>query len=349
MPATAHFTPEHSRVTVGIVTFNSEEHIAGCVESVAANLSDAMPSVIIFDNNSTDRTLVKAIELKKRYPFPITLITEHTNLGYAYGVNRICELIKTEWICLINPDAKLLTPAFPPSKELARIVPTCGVIGGIIINPDGKPQESGGVFPTPTMAVWDWCGLRHLFPRSNWGTTLKLNLPADARPHKIDYPTGAFWMFRREVYKRVGQFDEQFFLYFEETDFCKRAKEAGWPAYIVPSIRVEHIRGASFPNPNSTGTINTPGTTNAPGDIDTSGNLITLTVPTAIDPLQIYFESMIRYLRKNFPSWRVKRSISLIQGFLKFRKWLRKDDKSYRLFESFTTGLHNADNPKIER
>ena len=215
MPPQTHFTPEHSKVTVGIVTFNSSAHIASCLKSIADNLADAVPSIIVFDNNSSDNTLTVVAETKKRFPYPITVLPEHINRGYAYGANRLCELIKTYWICLINPDARLLTPAYPDAHELARRTPTCGVIGGILVDPDGGVQESGGVFPTPAMAVWDWCGLRHIFPRHAWSTTIKLDLPPDAPPRRIDYPTGAFWLFRREVYKRVGAFDEQFFLYFE--------------------------------------------------------------------------------------------------------------------------------------
>jgi hypothetical protein len=190
------------------------------------------------------------------------------------------------------------------------------VIGGIVVDPEGDFQESGGVFPTPSMAVWDWCGLRHVFPRKSWSITIKLDLPAGGPPRRIDYPTGAFWMFRREVYKRVGPFDEQFFLYFEETDFCRRAKEIGWPAFILPDIRVEHIKGASFPKP-STG--------------------------TSPDPLSIYFESMIRYLRKHFTPLRVKNALKIINGWLKFRRWIRKDEKSERLLSTFLEGLRRAD------
>jgi hypothetical protein len=318
MSAQVHFTPEHSKVTIGIVTFNSAAFLAGCLDSVVQNLADAVPSVIIVDNSSADNTVKTVSELRKRLPCPITLIPERSNHGYAWGVNRICELVRTDWVCLINPDARLLTPAYVPVRDLAARVPTCGVIGGVVVDPEGKPQESGGVFPTPLMEIWDWCGLRHVFPRRNWSTTLKLDLPATSPPRKVDYPTGAFWMFRREVFKRVGPFDEQFFLYFEETDFCRRAKKIGWPAYIMPSIRVEHVRGASITEFESSGP----------------------------DALSIYFESMIRYLEKHFPPPRVSAALRTIGFFLQTRMWLRKDSKSERILEAFETGLRKVEEVK---
>jgi N-acetylglucosaminyl-diphospho-decaprenol L-rhamnosyltransferase len=310
-----HYTLEHSQVTVGVVTYNSEAHIAGCLESIEKYLAVSIPSVIVIDNASTDNTLKVIYDLKKRYLFPITVNPQSKNNGYAWAINRICESIKTDWICLINPDARLLSDAFPAARELARRVPTCGVIGGILSDADGNPQECGGVFPTPLMVVWDWCGLRHLFPRPGWRTTLKLDLPPDASPRKIDYPTGAFWIFRREIYKRVGPFDERFFLYFEETDFCRRAKDLGWPSFIMPSIRVKHIRGAS---------------------IDASKN------DGNFDPLAIYFESMIIYLSKHFHARRVRAAVKTIETWLRFRRWVRKDEKSEHIFKAFHTGLEKA-------
>ena len=315
-------TTEHSRLTVGIITYNSAKHIARCLDSIATQLADAIPTVVVLDNASSDSTLEVVSAVRKAFPFSLEIIPQSSNHGYAWGANRILERARTDWLCLINPDARLLAPAFTHAREMARRFPTCGVIGGIIVDADGIPQECGGVFPTPLMAVWDWCGLRHVFPRRKWTTTLKLNLPPDRPPRRIDYPTGAFWIFRREIYRRVGPFDERFFLYFEETDFCKRARENGWPAYIHPAIRVEHQRGASF---------------------DASPN------HHRRDPLSIYFESLVKYLYKHFPARRVDRSLALITSALRFRRWARKDAKSDRILNAFsearkkTTGVDGDD------
>lgn len=310
---------EHSRITVGIVTYNSADHIYGCLESVSTHLRDAIPIVIVLDNASTDGTLDVVERVRKKYPFPIEIISSDTNRGYAWGVNRIAEKVKTEWMCFINPDAKLTTPVFRYAREIAKRTPTSGVIGGILVDLDGNPQESGGAFPTPTMAVWDWCGLRHIFPRKNWSTTMKLDLPPDAKPRRIDYPTGAFWILRWEVYNRVGPFDERFFLYFEETDFCKRAKELGWPCYIHPGIRIEHVKGASFQEKYKNDD------------------------PGYRDPLSVYFESLLKYLNKHFKSWKVRMAVWEIGTFLKIRRWIRKDEKSERILNAFVEGREKAE------
>ncbi len=316
MTPRTHPADEHSRLTVGIVTYNSADHIGPCLESVRKHLSDAVPIVYVLDNASSDKTLSVVNQIKKKFPFPLEILSQETNHGYARGANRICELARTDWICLINPDARLLTPIFESVRAWAKKTPTCGVIGGIQIDPEGNPQECGGVFPDPSMAVWDWCGLRKLMPRKSWTTTLEWDLPPDSRPRRIDYPTGAFWIFRREVFTRVGLLDDRFFLYFEETDFCKRAFEKGWPSYIHPAIRIEHHRGASFP------------------DVDD---------PDRTDPLNIYFESLIKYLYKHFPATKVNPALWTIGNTLKLRRWIRKDEKSERILEAFEAGVEKAE------
>ncbi len=319
MPSPSPIKAEHSQVTVGIVTYNSATHIQACLDSIAENLKDAVPTVSVQDNDSWDGTQKVLKSIKKKYPFLMEVISNKQNEGYAAGINRIVEMASTDWLCFINPDARLLTPAFQYARTMIRKNPVCGVIGGILVDPDGEPQESGGVFPTPLMAVWDWCGLRHIFPLKHWSTTLKLAPSDETKPRRIDYPTGAFWMLRREVYTRVGNLDERFFLYFEETDFCRRASQKKWPSFIHPGIKVEHYKGASFER--------TP---------DSSR-------PVPPDPLSIYFESLVKYLRKHFPAWRVNLALGTIRTFLKLRKWIKKDEKSERILKTFVEGEQYAD------
>jgi len=315
MPQKTILTSEHSQVTVGIVTYNSAEHIERCLLSIADQLSEAIPTVVILDNASHDNTLKLVRKLQDKFPFDIHTLPQDTNHGYAWGVNRIAEIAATEWLCFINPDASLLTPAYRHARVLVKQFPTCGAIGGVFVDRERKPQECGGVFPTPLMAVWDWCGLRHIVARGGWSAQLKYDFSEDAEPFKIDYPTGAFWMLRREVFQRVGPFDEQFFLYFEETDFCKRAKEIGWYAYLHPAIRIEHVKGASFDaNQDS----------------------------TKPDPLVIYFESLLRYLKKHFTGLRVDSAIWTIHKFLNFRNVVLKNEKSAYLLGVFENGLNNS-------
>jgi GT2 family glycosyltransferase len=185
----------------------------------------------------------------------------------------------------------------------------------MFVDPEGNPQECGGAFPTPMMAIWDWCGLRKIIPRRNWSTTLKYKFSSEAIPQKMDYPTGAFWLFRREVYQRVGKFDERFFLYFEETDFAKRALKQGWPAYVHPRIIIEHIKGASFQATQSS----------AVGD-----------------PLAIYFESLFKYLFKHFNKPCVIFTAAAIRNFLNLRKFIYKNEKSAKVLDAFTEGSSRA-------
>ena len=222
-----------SRTGVVVVTYNSGAVIEACLDSCAS-----MP-VVVVDNASEDNT----IERVRRYP-AVQLLANPVNRGFAAAVNQGVTALDTDFVLLLNPDVQLQTSVTALHDACAQA--EGGMATGKLVDGSGLPQRGFNVrrFPNPLTLTCEVLGLNRLLP---WNPVnrryrcVALNLDA---PAEIEQPPGAFVMFGREVWNRLGGFDTQFHpLWFEDVDFCKRAHELGFPIRYVPSVVARH-RGA---------------------------------------------------------------------------------------------------------
>jgi N-acetylglucosaminyl-diphospho-decaprenol L-rhamnosyltransferase len=205
-------------ISVIIVTFNSADCIAACVESVLAQ-SGVSFEIIVVDNASADHTLEKLKGLNCR------VIPSAENLGFGRGNNLGFAASSGRYIYLLNPDARLAeTEALTKLCQAMDADPRWGMAGTLVLSADGKSESP----PSP-----DYPGQRHV--RRDFS---KL-------PGKIAWIIGASMIVRRELYEQLGGFDPGFFLYSEETDFCLRLRELGFEIGHVAGVAVSHIGGAS--------------------------------------------------------------------------------------------------------
>jgi GT2 family glycosyltransferase len=205
-------------ISVIIVTFNSADCIAACVESVLAQTEISF-EVIVVDNASADDTLARLKDL------PCRVIASAENLGFGRGNNLGFAASSGRHIYLLNPDARLMGKN--SLAELSRRLdahPRWGMAGTLIRATDGQAES-----PPAT----DYPGARHV--RRDFS---KL-------PGHIAWIMGASMIIRRELYEKLGGFDPGFFLYSEETDFCLRLRELGFEIGHVGEVAVSHIGGAS--------------------------------------------------------------------------------------------------------
>lgn len=198
--------------------------------------------VVVVDNGSGERRWIEADDgLKIR--------REHRNVGFAAGVNRgVAELQRwvwgiwrsganavSEWYLLLNPDvtvaAGFLDEVVRLAEETGREQPRAGVIGLRLCNRDGSLQGSCGHFPTLRSTLF---GL--LRPRA-WRKCVALETN---QRQQVDWVTGGCLLVRRDCYEELGGLDESFFLYYEDVDFCRRAKAAGWQVWYEPRVAVTH-------------------------------------------------------------------------------------------------------------
>ncbi len=205
-------------ISVVIVTFNSADYIADCMESVAAQ-SDVSFETIVVDNASTDGTLARLKEFKCQ------VIPSTEDLGFGRGCNLGFAASCGRYIYLLNSDAWLVGKNC--LAELRRRMdanPRWGMAGTLVRSVDGK---------TESLPASDYPGQR--FVQRDFS---KL-------PGNIAWILGASMVVRRELYEKLGGFDPEFFLYSEETDFCLRLRELGFAIGHIPDVAVVHIGGAS--------------------------------------------------------------------------------------------------------
>lgn len=224
-------------VSILIVNWNTGRLLVNCLKSIEQTIGQNQCEVIVVDNASTDDSLT-LIEQDFKW---ITLIKSDVNLGFARANNLAIERSNGEYVLLLNPDTVLYDKSIIQLIDLLETDKKIGLVGPRLVNKDGSLQISA--YPEPTLAreAWRLFHLDCLIPLSRYPLTFWKR----TQPQLVDIVTGACLLFRREIYRSLGLFDEQFFVYSEEVDFCKRVTNAGWLIYYVPSSIVMHYGARS--------------------------------------------------------------------------------------------------------
>jgi GT2 family glycosyltransferase len=197
--------------------------------------------VVVIDNASRDATC----ELVRRHA--VTLIANPGNNGFAGAVNQGVAALDTELVLLVNPDTELKTPL--EELEEACLEEGTGLASGRLADDAGRAQRGFTLrrFPRPETLVFEVMGLNRLLPANRVNREYRcLDLDL-SRSGEAEQPPGAFLMFRREVWQRLGGFDTQFYpLWFEDVDFCKRASDLGLKIKYVAQVTAQHQGGHSI-------------------------------------------------------------------------------------------------------
>jgi GT2 family glycosyltransferase len=223
-----------NKITFIIVTWNSEKTITPCLESVFKSKS-LIEEVIVVDNASVDRTVAEIKKFKQ-----VKIIENKNNTGFAAGCNRGIKEATGNLICLLNPDAEI-KDNFQDMVEYLQENKEVGIVGPKILNTDGSLQREITPFPDFLSQALMLLKLHRL------GPLIRLVYPNYDydKLQEAEHLMGSVLLIRREVFEKIGFLDEKFFLWFEETDFEKRAKDAGFKIVYYPKAEVKHIRSAS--------------------------------------------------------------------------------------------------------
>jgi len=267
---TIAFTPDarnraQPKVSIVIINYNTGSYLRRCIASILNFAQDV--EIVIWDNASSDDSLVLQHPMQQR----IRLIRSRQNVGFARAVNAAVETCSGEFVLLLNPDTEARSDFVSPLVDFMEQHGRRGVVGGKVINPDGSPEKAcRRAIPTPTSAIMRLTGISLLFPNSRKLPLYNLPDSTNERAHKVGAVSGSFCMFPRELAKRVP-FDEQFFLFGEDLDFCFRASRLGESVWFVPSASVIHQKGVSMRY-------------------------------RPIFPLFCFYDSMLKFYRKHFAS-----------------------------------------------
>lgn len=248
-----------------IVNWNVRDLLANCLRTVWADLagSDLSGQVWVVDNASTDGS---AAMLRRDFP-DVQLIASDRNLGFAAGNNTALRALgfadenssKGELpaaVLLLNPDTELHPGALPILFNFFKENPRAGVAGARLVYGDGSFQHSAFAFP----GLWQLAIELLPLPRRLFESRLNGRYPRllyeSGRPFRVGHPLGAAMGVRREAIEQVGLLDEQYHMYVEEIDWCKRITAAGWEVYCVPAATVTHLEGQSTGQIQTTSFIN---------------------------------------------------------------------------------------------
>lgn len=245
------------RLVVAIVNYRTADLTIGCLRSLEREVADGSVQVVVADNCSGDGSAerISAGIEQNGWAAWARLLALPRNGGFSYG-NNACfrEFLRGEggpdYFLLLNPDTVVRPGALEALLSYMASRPEVGIAGSRLEDPDGTPQISAFRFHTVLGEFNNQLGL---------GVVQRLlrrwvgNPPITDSPVPCDWVAGASMLVRRQVFEQVGLFDEDYFLYFEEVDFCLRAQRAGWACSYVPQSRVVHLVGQStgVTNPNA--------------------------------------------------------------------------------------------------
>ncbi len=226
-------------LSVIIVTWNNEKIIAECLEWLYKAIKTVSFETIIVDNYSSDETC-KIIE--EKYP-AVRLVRSQDNLGFAKGNNLGFTFATGKYTMLLNPDAFLNYGSPEILISYMENNPEAQVIGADLRNADGSRQSKLKYSTLSGARLVNLFGfLKPFFYKAPLPKTNDMNLDL----YKVHIIVGAFMLIRSSLIKEIGLFDEQFFAYFEEADFCHRARQHGVEILYAKNFLVTHLRGASF-------------------------------------------------------------------------------------------------------
>jgi len=233
-----------SRLTVVIVSYNSEAYLEDCLASVYRETAIPNVKVVVVDNASSDRRIFPL--LKHRFP-DLAIVYNSANLGFAQGCNHGIRAFPACSYLLLNPDCVVSDRAIEKALAYLEQTPEIGIVGCRVQNPDGSLQLAcRRSIPRPSTAFYRLTGLSRLFPRSERLGRYNYTYIDDRQAHPVEAVSGSFLMFRAPVSDRIGLLDETFFLYGEDLDFCYRAMQAGWRVCYYPeAVVIHHKRGSS--------------------------------------------------------------------------------------------------------
>ena len=227
-------------LSVIIVSWNVKNLLRKNLKAIYKNTQNIGFEIFVVDNNSKDGTVEM---IKQEFP-TVNLITNNHNAGFAKANNQAMKKASGEFVLLLNPDMRVLRGTLANMIKWMHENRQTTVAGCRLIDQNGNTINHIRRFPT----IWDQLAivlkLPHIFPKILDEYLIKnFDYSQEA---SVDSIRGSFFMIRREVIEELGGLDERYFIWFEEVDFCKQVKNAGWKVMYAPTVKCVDYIGQSF-------------------------------------------------------------------------------------------------------
>ena len=228
-------------ISIIIVLYNSKFHINNCLDSINKSSFDDLYEIIIVNNNPFDKYSFNENLVKSN-----NIIYLSKNIGYSKAINKGINKSKGNIILTLNPDVILQKHTIKDMVNILKSNPNIGVVGGKAYGKDMLFQESSlRRFPHFTIML---SRLMNFFNKYFINKYNYCDID-NSIIQNVDSISGSCMLFRKKIFHQLKGFDERFFLYFEDTDFCIRAKKLNYKVTFVPTPYI-HIKGGSITNDN---------------------------------------------------------------------------------------------------
>jgi GT2 family glycosyltransferase len=229
---------ETVKLSVVIICWNDLRVIRDCLRSIYEGTHATNFEIIVSDNGSVNSSVEF---IRKHYP-GVRIVENQQNLGFAKGNNAGIAASRGQYVLILNPDTIIHDGALDKLVEFADRRTKAGAFGCRVLNPDGTYQVSARLFPTIGRY---WVGALGLSKLSSLFVYEEYPRWRGDTERPIDWQSGCCVMFRGNLLKRLGGFDEQFFYHFEEVDLCRRVWNSGYPILFTPDAEITHLGGQS--------------------------------------------------------------------------------------------------------
>jgi len=233
----ARLEGQEAVVDVVVVAYNSADTLRGCVEPLA-RLSGVRVTVV--DNQSPDDSIAAIADIDA-----VNVVRAPRNGGFGYGCNLGAAQGSAPFLLFLNPDARIDLASLAALVDVARADDTVGLVGPRILDDDGSLAYSVRRFPRLRSTYAKALFLHRAWPRAAWTDELVRDPAVYERADTAEWVSGACMLVRRDAFDRLAGFDEDLFLYCEDTDICLRLWQAGLSVRFEPAATVRHVGGAS--------------------------------------------------------------------------------------------------------
>jgi GT2 family glycosyltransferase len=231
-----------TEISIIIVNYKSKNELFNCIESIRNCKTKATYEILVIDNDERP-TVNNNLSLKFK---GVRYIKTAKNLGYGAGNNYGARLAKGEFLFILNPDTVVLNDTIDGLLRLLKKDKKTGIVAPLLIDEDKKIYPLQGTLElTPVRAIFGLSFINKIFPNNFIAKKYWLLNWDKAKDKEVDVVPGTAFMIRKKLFEQVGGFDENFFLYFEEFDLCRRIKKLGLKLKIVASSKLVHLWGKS--------------------------------------------------------------------------------------------------------
>ena len=229
-------------LSIVIVSYNTKDFLKNCLESIKKTAKDFSYEIIVVDNASKDGSSEMVIKNFK----DVMLISNKENFGFSKANNTGVKKTSGRYVLFLNPDTVIYGNVLKKMIDFMDNQKQAGAATCKLVLPNGNIDDaSHRGFPTPWNSFSHFSGLSKIFGKTKIFGGYNLEFLDLNKTHEIDSLAGAFMLVRRQAGVDVGWWDEDYFFYGEDLDFCYKLKEKDWKIYYVPEVSILHFKGVS--------------------------------------------------------------------------------------------------------